>query len=402
MSKPEFVHLHLHSEYSLLDGMIRMKELCSRVKELGMPAVALTDHGNLFGALEFYKAARAAKVKPIIGCEVYLTLGSRHEKDRKRFHTTLLAKNLEGYRNLTKLSSIAYTEGYYYKPRVDLELLAENSAGLVAFSGCMQAPVPQAILEATRNGQELDKAKSIIDSFVQIFGKENYFLEIMDHGIEEQKIITSKLLELQKHYQLGVVATNDSHYLSKGDHEPHDILMCIGTGSRVSDAERLRYTSHEFYVKSSEEMADRFSGIPEAVKNTMHVAEMCNVEIPLDQQLYPKFTAPTGKTCEQYMRELCQEGLAKRLNGDIPTVYQERLDFELSVIHDTGFDDYFLIVWDFINFAYENDIPVGPGRGSGAGSVAAWSMRITDLDPIEHGLFFERFLNPARIEPPDF
>ncbi|MBN1516250.1 DNA polymerase III subunit alpha [Candidatus Sumerlaeota bacterium] len=409
MPQREFVHLHTHSEFSLLDGMNRMGALAGRVKELGMPGLALTDHGNLFGALEFQKAMKGAGLKPIIGCEVYITLGNRKDRNKedRRYHTGLLCKNQQGYRNLCKLVSLAYTEGYYYKPRIDLELLAAHSEGLVALSGCLQGPLPQAIL-ANGSAGTSDTERRVhetVDSFRQIMGEGNYFLEIMDHGLEPQKIVTRAILELRKKHNLPLVATNDAHYLTREDSQPHDVLLCIGTGSLVHEKERLRYNTDQVYLKSPDEMWELFGEIPEALTNTLRIAEMCDAKVMCAEghELYPHYpSVPEGTDAASYLRQLAVDGLRERLGGEIPAEYGERLDFELNVIHNTEFDDYFLIVWDFINFAVKHNIPVGPGRGSGAGSVVAWSLKITDLDPIEHGLFFERFLNPERIEPPDF
>ena len=406
MTEPQFVHLHTHSEYSLLDGMNRPAELCERVKERGMNAVALTDHGNLFGALKFFQAAKKAEVKPIIGCELYVAPGSRKEKKGgerySNYHLVLLAKDLDGYRNLMKLSSIAYTEGFYYKPRIDLELLSQHSKGLIGLSGCLKGIPPQAILhpkDPARADEELDAA---IDRFVQILGKENYFLEIMDHGMPEQKVVQAKLLETAGRHQLAVVATNDAHYPTQEDSIAHDILLCIGTGKLVSDERRMRYSSDQYYIKSPQEMAALFPHVPEALSNTVRVAEMCNLELPLDQQLYPSFKPPDGMDCEVYLRQLSEAGLSDRMKGNVPERYHKQLLYELGVIHNAGFDAYFLITWDFVNYARKNNIAVGPGRGSGAGCIVAWALGITDLDPLHHGLFFERFLNPERISPPDF
>lgn len=399
----QFVHLHLHSDYSLLDGACRFDPLFTRVQELGMNAVALTDHGNLHGAFDFYKQAKAKNIKPLIGCEFYLALSDRKERkteeSRKRHHFLLLAENIEGYYSLVKLTSLAYDEGFYTKPRIDLELLEKYSAGLIGLSACLKGTIPQAILE-----EDEPAALKAIDTFSHILGKDRFFLEIMDHGMPEQKKVNEGILRLHKKTNLPLVATNDCHYVHKQDAELQDILICIATGKSLSDAKRLRFSSEEFYLKSPEEMIQIFGHIPGAIENTLAIAERCNASIETDKQLYPRFIPPDGFTDAEYLRVLTEEGLKKRFPNGLPDekVYRDRLEHEMRVIQNAGFSSYYLVVWDFINYARTNGIPVGPGRGSGAASLVAYSLRITDLDPIRHNLVFERFLNPERVDPPDF
>ncbi len=396
----KFVHLHLHSMFSLLDGANRFDLLCDRVKELGMSAVALTDHGHLFGAFQFQKTCKERGVKPIIGCEVYVSPGGR--KDRKSAegkrnqHFILLAENEEGYRNLSRLTSLAHIEGHYYKPRIDKEILAQNSRGLIGASACLKGVVADYLLHDDFAG-----AQKSIDDYVQILGRGNFYMELMDHGIEAQKKVNIGILELAKKNDLPLVATNDCHYLRQEDHTMHDVLLCIQTGKTVHEEKRLRYVN-EFYMKTPEQMIGAFGHLEGAISNTVAIAERCRAEIPTGQKLLPKFTSPEGKTEEGYLRELAEAGLIQRYNGRAGTEHRERLNYELKIIHQMGFDSYFLIVWDFIHYARSRGIPVGPGRGSGAGSLVAYCLQITDLCPLEHGLFFERFLNPERISLPDF
>jgi DNA polymerase-3 subunit alpha len=403
MSQTPFVHLHVHSEYSLLDGAIRMEQLVGKAAEFGMPAIALTDHGNLFGTVEFYQAAEKAKVKPIIGCEIYVAPGSMHEKKTTNggkdvaFHMTLLASDDEGYRNLVKLSTAAHLDGFYYKPRVDREFLSRHSKGLIALSGCLKGEINMA-LSAGQEAKALENAAAYRD----IFGKENFFIELADHGIEQQRRNRSGLIDIAGNLGLGLVATNDVHFLERAHHEAHDVMICIGTGAMIHDEKRMRYVP-ELYLKSCEEMAALFADRPDAISNTLAIAERCNAKLEFGKSKYPDFQPPPDKTREGYLRELCEEGLERRFGGRATTdpEIRKRLEYELSVMEKAGFTSYFLIVWDFINYARSQGIPVGPGRGSAAGSLVAYVLGITDLDPLRYGLLFERFLNPERVSPPD-
>ena len=385
MSSADFVHLHLHSEFSLLDGACRFEPLSQRVKELGMPAVALTDHGNLFGAISFYKACKAADVKPIIGCEVYVAPGGRHERgvagaERPRYnHLLLLAKDYEGYLNICKLSSIGYLEGYYYKPRIDHEVLARHSKGVIATSSCLKGEIPQALVA----GEE-ENARRLIDAYMELFGRENFYFEVQDHKIEEQALVLRRVRELAKHYDRPMVATNDCHYINRDDAHFHDVLLCIQTGKTLTDENRFKFSGDQFYLKTPEEMYRIFHEIPDSCARTMEVAERCNVEIPFHQKLLPRFDPPDGLTAEQYLRVITMEGLVERYGAPRPE-HLERIGMELDCINVTGFSSYFLVVWDFIRYARMNKIPVGPGRGSAAGSLVAYVLHITDIDPIEIG-----------------
>ncbi len=412
MQGEDFVHLHLHSEYSLLDGAIKLSDLLQKTEALNMSAVAVTDHGNLFGALEFYQKGFRSSVKPIIGCEVYVAPTSRHDKtathspdEDKSHHLVLLVKNIKGYENLCKLVTAGYTEGFYYKPRIDKELLAEHHEGLIALSACLQGEVARRLL----SGKE-DEAEKAVSFYKELFG-DNYYLEIQDHGIPEQKKINPLIVNLAKKFGIKVVATNDAHYLLKKHSDAHDALLCIGTGKILSDTNRMKYSTDEFYLKSAEEMRQLFSWIPEAVTNTKEVADKCNLDMNLGDYHLPEYKVPADTTPILYLEELVERNLAARLEeekkrGDtMPDEkikeYKERLRTELGVIKNMKFAGYFLIVWDFINYAVKHDIPVGPGRGSAAGSLVAYCLGITDVDPIKYGLLFERFLNPERISMPD-
>ncbi|HYF35738.1 MAG TPA: DNA polymerase III subunit alpha, partial [Prosthecobacter sp.] len=401
-----FVHLHLHSEYSLLDGAVRLDELVKRVKDLGMPAVAVTDHGNLFGAIDFYMAAKKAKVKPIIGCEVYLAPGSMHDKKeipgRKRSsHLTLLASSNEGYENLSRLVTEAHLYGQWYKPRADKDLLRKYSKGLICLSGCINGEVNELILT-----ERPDEAEKSLQEFRDIFGPENYYLELHDHGMEQQRRVAKQLIEWGKKYDLKTVAANDVHFLNRSDHESHDIMICIGTNANVHDQNRMRY-SEEVYFKTAEEMRALFREVPEACDATLEIAERCALDIRLDStsiDRYPQYKTPDGGDRNAYLRHLCEEGLIRRYGRDRALneeSLRKRLDYELALLAEKNFTSYFLIVWDFINWARENGIPVGPGRGSAAGSVVAYVLGITDIDPLRFELVFERFLNPERVSPPD-
>jgi len=393
-----FVHLHVHSEYSLLDGACKLDELVEKAVNFNMPAVALTDHGVMYGVIDFYKITKEKGIKPIIGCEVYVTPDSRFEKKGQRgdlFHLILLAKDFEGYKNLTKLVSLSFIEGFYYKPRVDKELLREYSRGLIALTSCLAGEVPTYILN-----NRIDKAKESIKEYLDIFG-EDFYLELQDNGLEEQKYVNEKLIELSKEFSVPLVATNDVHYLNKEDAEIHDILLCIQTGSKLNDKDRLRFKTNEFYFKSEEEMSRIFESIPEALENTVKIAEKCNLELPLNKVILPVFEVPEGETLDSYFERLCWEGARKRFGDNIPNHIRERLEYEISVIKQMGFSGYFLIVQDFVRYAKSKGIPVGPGRGSAAGSLVSYVLGITNIEPTRWGLIFERFLNPERITMPD-
>lgn len=395
----EYIPLHLHTEYSLLDGSIKIDELVKVASDYRMPALAITDHGNLFGAIEFYKKVSKEGIKPVIGCEIYVARGSRFDKkgsSESPFHLILLAKDNEGYRNLCKLVTRAYTEGFYYKPRVDRELLQEHSRGLIALSSCLKGEIPYHL------GKDMhEEAKKAVDRYIDIFGKENFFLEVQDNGLEEQIKVNKKLIELSREFEIKVVATNDCHYLRPEDARAHDVLICIQTGKTVNDPDRLRFESKEFYFKSPEEMKRAFQEIPEAIRATWEIAERCNVVFDLNAQLLPTFQVENGVSPQTYLRELALSGLRERLGNSPPDIYSERLSRELDIINRMNYASYFLIVWDFIRFARERGIPVGPGRGSAAGSLVAYCLGITEIDPIKYNLLFERFLNPERISMPD-
>ncbi|MFT3869437.1 MAG: DNA polymerase III subunit alpha [Nibricoccus sp.] len=437
-----FVHLHVHTDYSLLDGACRIDRLMDRTASLGMTALALTDHGNMFGAIEFYKAAKDKNIKPLIGCEIYLVENSRLEKNgraedgKSYYHLGLLAKNLQGYQNLLKLVSDAHLKGFYYKPRADWETLTKYSGGLIAFSGCLAAIVPQHLL----HDREEDARKATA-RFVDVFGRENFFVEIQDHGLPEQRKIIPGLLKLAEEFSLKVICTNDVHYVNAADAGPHDAMLCIQTGAKIADENRMRFSTNEFFLKSRDEMAKIFGEIPESLTNTQLVAEMCDLAIPFPKgsERYPRYPLPPEIKVDRatYLFDLCVEGLKKRYNVDQPSIATHpivaerlakftnlppgekpkapdysglapeellvlRMGYELSIINVTGFVDYFLVVWDFINWAKAHNIPVGPGRGSGAGCLVAYLLAITNIDPIRFGLLFERFLNPERVSPPDF
>jgi len=446
VSSPDssFVHLHLHTDYSLLDGACKIDRLMGRTAELGMKAVALTDHGNMFGAIEFYKAAKDKGIKPLIGCEMYLVEKSRLEKTGKSedgksyYHLGLIAKNLQGYQNLLKLVSDAHLNGFYYKPRTDIEMIAKHAGGLIGFTGCLAGLIPQHLLH-----DRFEEARKLTARFTDIFGRENYFVEIQDHGIPEQRKIIPGLLKLAEEFNLNVICSNDVHYVTAADAGPHDATLCIQTGSKLGDKDRMRFSHPEFYLKSRAEMEAIFGEVPESITNTSLVAEMCDLAIPFPKgsERYPRYPLPpeikAKYSPEQYLIQLCIEGLQRRYQVDHdttavrPNVAERlakltnlppgekpkapdysgldpaellvlRMGYELSIIRVTGFVDYFLVVWDFINWAKSHDVPVGPGRGSGAGCLVAYLIGITNIDPIRFGLLFERFLNPERVSPPDF
>jgi DNA polymerase-3 subunit alpha len=407
----DFVHLHLHTEYSLLDGACRIEELLDQAAKLKMPALAVTEHGNMFSAVVFHDAARKRGIKPILGCEVYVAPGSRTDKSgtigETANHLVLLAETNDGFKNLIKLVSAGYTEGFYYKPRIDKELLAAHSKGLIGLSSCLKGEVASEI-----RGEQARRAMAAAARYRDILGDGNFFLEMQFQGIDEQRIVNTGLLPIARDLSLPLVCTNDVHYLRQDDHKPHDILLCIGTGKSVNDAQRLRYHGDQFFLKTAEEMAVIFKDYPEALKNTMRIAERVNVEIPGGQSHLPKFDVPEGFDIDGYFEHVARQGFAERLvrlrqlaeDGKLRHAisdYEQRLAYEIQMIKRMGFPGYLLIVWDFIRYAREQGIPVGPGRGSAAGSLVAWAMRITDVDPLHYDLLFERFLNPERVSMPD-
>jgi len=448
MTDKPFVHLHLHSEYSILDGMCRLDRLLEEVGNQGMSSVAVTDHGNMFGALDFYTKARDVGIKPILGCEVYITSGSRFDKSTGRGipkaesggafggaynHLTLLCKNLEGYRNLLKLCTAAYTEGFYYKPRIDKEILREHSSGLIGFSGCLAGEVCQNLLR-----DNIEKARKVVEDYREIFGEENFFLEIMSNGLPEQAKANQGVIELASELSLPLVATNDAHYIHRSDSEANHAMVCIQTGTLMEDPDGLHFGTDEFFVKPPAQMWEELGEYEEALKNTQEIANRCDLEIPGTggDLVMPKFEAPESRDNFEFLRELSYKGAWKRyydhagdeewdpstevpkiftptgevppLPGDweeirkrLPRVIRERMDYELDILRTKGFVEYFLIVWDFIDFARRKGIAVGPGRGSAAGSIVAYCLAITDIDPLLFGLIFERFLNPERKSPPD-
>ena len=396
-----FAHLHVHTEFSLLDGSNKIKECVSRVKELGMNSVAITDHGVMFGVIDFYRAAKAAGIKPILGCEVYVAPGSRFDKeavgnnDDRYYHLVLLAENETGYYNLMKIVSRGFTEGYYYKPRVDMELLEQYHEGIIALSACLAGEVQKNILRGMYG-----EAKAAACRYKDIFGEGNFFLELQDHGMEEQKLVNQSLLRMSQETGIELVATNDIHYTYADDVKPHDILLCIQTGKKLADEDRMRYEGGQYYIKSEEEMRKLFPYAQEAIDNTQKIADRCNVEIVFGEKKLPKYDVPDGFTSWEYLNKLCYEGLERRYPGDDPKI-RERLEYELSVIKRMGYVDYFLIVWDFIKYARDHGISVGPGRGSAAGSIVSYCLGITSIDPLRYQLLFERFLNPERVSMPD-
>ncbi len=395
----DFVHLHVHTEYSLLDGASRVGELIDEVKRLGMNAVAITDHGQMYGVMEFYKAAKKAGIKPIIGCEVYLAPASRKDMQEinnvRYYHLILLAENNTGYRNLVQLVSLGNIEGMYYRPRIDKELLRRYHEGIICLSACIAGEIPHALI----NNQP-DKADALVAEYIEIFGKDNFFIELQKHGIPQEEKASAGLIRLAEKYGVGMVVTNDSHYTHREDASFHDILLCIQTGKKLDDPGRMRFANDEFYLKSPEEMSRLFPEYPEAMDNTVKIANRCEVEFTFGEHILPRFPLPEGKTDTAYLRQLCEEKVGSRYDPVTPEV-QERMEYELSIIHQMGFDSYFLIVWDFINHAREQNIAVGPGRGSAAGSIVAYILGITDIDPLKYALLFERFLNPERVTMPD-
>ena len=431
MENKKFVHLHVHTEYSLLDGANRIKELPKRVKELGMDAVAITDHGVMYGAIEFYKECKKQGIKPIIGCEVYVAPRSRLDKepniDDKYGHLILLAKDNIGYQNLIKIVSQSFTEGYYYKPRTDLESLREHSEGLICTSACLAGFISRAILE-----DDFEKAKSIAQEYIAIFGKENFYIELQHNGLQEQVLANQGLIRLARMLDIPMIATNDAHSLKREDAYSHEVLLCVQTGKKMIDEDRMRFGTDEFYIKSPEEMYDNFKNLPEVCENTVKLAERCNVEFEFGHTILPNFDTPNNMDHFEFLRNMCYEGLIKKYHIPVeehkvchnqfdntsdlfPRIVEkiemvktlrkdlyERLEYELNVVNKMGYTDYYLIVWDFIKYAKDHDIPVGPGRGSGAGSLAAYCIDITTIDPLKYNLVFERFLNPERVSMPDF
>ena len=403
-----FTHLHLHTEYSLLDGSGKVGEMVARAKELGMESIAITDHGAMYGVIDFYKACLKEGIKPVLGCEVYTAPGSRFDKEsnvsESRYdHLILLAENNTGYANLMKIVSIGFTEGFYYKPRVDHEVLEKYHEGIIALSACLAGEVPRALCM-----HMYEDAKDKALELERIFGKGNFFLELQNHGIPEQQLVNAQLIKMSNETGIELVCTNDVHYIKAEDAEPHDALLCIQTGKKLSDKERMRYEGGQFYLKSEEEMRALFGNVPEALENTGKIADRCEVDIEFGKTKLPAYDVPEEyEGAEAYLRALCEEGLKKRypevhIDGlSEPGIYRERMDTELKVITDMGYVDYFLIVWDYINYAKEHDIPVGPGRGSAAGSIVSYCLGITDIDPIKYNLVFERFLNPERVSMPD-
>ena len=395
-----FTHLHVHTEYSLLDGSNKIKEYVDRVRELGMDSAAITDHGVMYGVIDFYRAARAAGINPILGCEVYVAPGSRFDReagsgDDRYYHLVLLAENNQGYSNLMKIVSKGFVEGFYYKPRVDLSLLEKYHEGIIALSACLAGEVARFL---TRGMYE--DAKKAALRYQDIFGKGNFFLELQDHGIPEQQNVNQQLLKMHRETGIELVATNDVHYTLAEDAQPHDVLLCLQTGKKLADEDRMRYEGGQYYVKSPEEMERLFPYAPEALENTHKIAQRCHVEIEFGVTKLPKFDVPEGYTSWEYLNELCFKGLEERYQP-VTEELKERLNYELSTIRNMGYVDYFLIVWDFIKYARDHDIMVGPGRGSAAGSLVAYTLGITQLDPIRYDLLFERFLNPERVSMPD-
>ena len=396
-----FVHLHVHTEYSLLDGACRIPGLVARVKELGQPACAITDHGVMFGVIDFYRECKKQGIKPVIGCEVYVAPRTRHDKvfkiDNSPYHLVLLCKNEIGYQNLIKMVSMGYTEGFYSKPRVDLELLRAHHEGLIALSACLAGEIPRKLVQNDYEG-----AKKTALEYRDIFGEGNYYIEVQDHGIREQRLIVPALLRLSEETGIGLVATNDAHYIRKEDAKMQNVLVCIQTNRTVDDPSDMEFETEEFYIKSRAEMLESFPGLERAMDNTVAIAEQCNLEFEFGVTKLPFFTAPDGRDNYEYFEDLCRQGLLRHYGENPDEAVTQRLEYELGVIKKMGYVDYFLIVYDFVDYAKSHDIPVGPGRGSGAGSIAAYCMGITGIDPIRYNLLFERFLNPERVSMPDF
>lgn len=396
----DFVHLHVHTMYSLLDGAGRLDKIMEKAKELGMSSIAITDHGVMYGVVDFYKQAKKYGIKPVIGCEVYVAARGMEDRDPKQdsdqYHLVLLAKNETGYKNITNIVSLGFVKGFYYKPRVDMEVLRQYSEGIIAMSACLAGSVQQFILKGN-----YQRAKEEALAYLNIFGEGNFYLEIQDHGIREQALINQEMVRMSRETGIPLVATNDVHYISREDAQAHDVLLCVQTGKTVDDENRMKFQTDEFYIKSPEEMYELFKYAPEAIDNTVDIANRCNVDFTFGHIHLPKFDVPAGYTSDAYLKHLCETGMAKRydiINHEL----RERMSYELGVIEKMGYADYYLIVWDYVRYAKEKGIMVGPGRGSGAGSIVAYAIGITDIDPIKYNLIFERFLNPERISMPDF
>ncbi len=400
MAERQFTHLHLHTEYSLLDGACRINRLMERVKELGQTSVAITDHGVMYGVVDFYKAAKKAGIHPIIGCEVYVATRTRFDKVNRMdgsYHLVLLCENETGYRNLIKLVSAGFTEGFYSKPRIDKELLEQHHEGLIALSACLAGEIPRALA----NG-DFEAAREKALYYQNLFGKDRFYLEIQDHGLEEQKLVLPMIVRLSRETGIPLVATNDAHYLTKQDAKMQRVLICIQTNKSVYDDDVLEFGTEEFYVKSTDEMYELFSAWPDACENTNKIAQMCQFDFEFGVTKLPSFEVPDGMDNRQYFEKLCREGLERHYKDAITPEIEKRLAYEIDVIDRMGFINYYLIVWDFIRYAKSKGIPVGPGRGSGAGSLAAYCIGITNIDPMKYQLLFERFLNPERVSMPDF
>ena len=396
----QFTHLHVHTEYSLLDGACRIDHLFDHLKAMGQTACAITDHGVMYGCVAFFDAARAADIKPIIGCEVYVATRTRFDKVNRidgNNHLILLCKNEMGYKNLIKMVSAGFTEGFYSKPRIDKDLLEQHHEGLICLSACLAGEIPQAILAG-----DYERAKQAALYYRDLFGEGNYYIELQDHGLEEDQVVLPQLIRLARETGIPMVATNDAHYITKEDAKMQSILLCIQTGKTIADADRMEFQTDEFYLKSTDEMYDLFAMVPEACENTNKIAEQCNFEFTFGETKLPYFKAPDGMENQEYFEKLCWEGLERRYPGKVTDALKERLSYEINVVKTMGYTNYYLIVYDFINYAKSRDIPVGPGRGSGAGSLAAYCVGITDIDPIRYNLIFERFLNPERVSMPDF
>ena len=405
----EFVHLHLHTEYSLLDGACRIKDIPERLNECDQDAVAITDHGNMYGAVEFYRTCKAKGIKPIIGCEVYVSTGSRFDKKSgvdSYYHLVLLCKNNVGYKNLMKLVSYGFTEGFYSKPRVDTDLLRQYSEGLIALSACLSGKIPRLL-----SAGDYSNAKRTAIEYSDIFGEGNFYIELQDHGTEDTRAILPALVQIAKECELPMVATNDCHYLRKRDSETQEVLMCIQTNTTLDSPNKPSFDTDDYYIKTTEEMKSIYSQYEGAIENTVKIAEKCNLELEFDKVILPKFPCPGGKSAEEYLKELTLEGLDRRLacgqicfgetESNNESAYRSRIEYELGVINTMGYADYFLIVQDYVMFAKKANIPVGPGRGSGAGSLVAYLLGITEIDSIRFDLLFERFLNPERVSMPD-
>ncbi|MDQ3296717.1 MAG: DNA polymerase III subunit alpha, partial [Myxococcota bacterium] len=401
----QFTHLHLHTQYSLLDGAIRVKDLFTKVNDLGMKTVAVTDHGNMFGAIDLYGEAKAHDVKLIFGCETYVAATDRHDRtNRRNYHLILLAQNDVGYKNLAYLNSMGYLEGFYYNPRIDKQILKDHSEGLIGLSACLGGEIAQTL---EKNG--VAAAEEMAKEYASMFAPGDFYLELMPTPTGEQETLNGELVRMGRKLGIPLVATNDCHYVNRSDAAAHDVLMAIQTGKSLKDEKRLKHVVDSYYMKSPAEMDAHFKDVPEAIENTAAIAARCNVKLKLDQTYLPKYKVPEGETLDSYIETLIAKGLDRRFREFAsrgipfdPDQYRERCRVELGVIQKMGFSGYFLIVWDFINWAKEHGIPVGPGRGSGAGSAVAWALRITDIDPIEFKLLFERFLNPERVSMPDF